>query len=352
MPVPLTALLASAIYQTRAVAADPSALTRATDLLVRLAVDVPLSFEVADEGLLVGGLPVASGAPGATIVRSALRHHRIHRLVLPEGLHSEQWVELAVILGSAPGLYASPDQLLHALQITIPSIEILPAPDETVGDDLRDAIDDVTRRPEVRLNDPDTDPNLTSTNTERAELSTLLDPLLQQGKAAIRTWDWSEVALVLLGLRSLEERSDGATRSIIAQERRRVIPPDALRRLVRMLPQVGVGSPVARALTAMGRDGVEATLDVLADRPSRSEHRVYLETLIAARDAEPVLLESLGSVGPPLLRDIVEVIGRRRMELATPHLVPLLRHADEGVRTVTWHALERIGTPEALAALS
>jgi HEAT repeat protein len=52
-----------------------------------------------------------------------------------------------------------------------------------------------------------------------------------------------------------------------------------------------------------------------------------------------------------VLRDVIEVVGRRRLERAIPTLAAMRHHADERVRTAALRALENIGTSEAIAAL-
>lgn len=351
MPVPLTALLAAALHQVRMVQVDPVAVTRSAELLAYATPPGKVTWELDGDGLLVNGTPVPPGAPGAATLRTALRQHRIARLTLPASLSARQWQEVVVVLGSASGIYAGPAQLLHAIHQIAPGTDLLPAPDESAGEGLRVAITDLDRSTLIGVPEREMAPDLTTSSTDRAALSVQLDPLLDRCNEAALAWDWGRLAEGVLELHAMEMAADAGTRSVILQERRRVIPADTLRRFICTLPTVAVGSPIARAISCLGWDGVETLLEALSEGPSRAERRVFIEALIAARDADELLLRALNTTAPVLLSDITEVMGRRRMERAVPQLIKRLHHDDEKVRSATWHALEQIGTPAALAAL-
>jgi hypothetical protein len=199
---------------------------------------------------------------------------------------------------------------------------------------------------------PRTSPDLTSEGGDRASLSAALDPLLDRGSQAADQRDWDELADVLQGLHSLERIAEESVRTIIVRERRRVVPSSVLEDLVRQLPEVGPGSRIGQALSNLGVESAEAIFEVLADGPGRAERRTYLEVLAVLDGAESVLIENLTSRDPEILRDAADVVGRRRVIAAVLPLGNLLRHSNEEARTAAWHALEAIGTPEAMAELN
>jgi hypothetical protein len=198
---------------------------------------------------------------------------------------------------------------------------------------------------------PRTSPDLTASDNDRASLSAALDPLLDRGTAAAARKDWDELADVLQGLHSLERIAEDAVRTIIIRERRRVVPSAVLEELVRQLPTVGAGSRIGQALSNLGIESAEAIFEVLAEGPARAERRAYLDVLSELDGAEAVLVANLSSTDPEILRDAADVIGRRRIARAVPGLAALLRHRNEEARAAAWHALEAIGTPDAMAAL-
>lgn len=344
MPVPLTALFATAIYQVRAADSDAAAMDRALSLLARAAGGVPVRFELLGDRLMVNDMPVAHDAPGVAFVIEALESHDTARLALPANLEARHWREIASLYASAPGLFPTAQAILEQLAATVPGVRIASLHRAAAGDEPTIA----------RPNDVATEsaPALIATpNDQRAELSVRLDPLLLTAKRALEAHDFAEVASVLLQLRELEEKSDDATRAIIARERRRTVPTDQLDRMVRLLPKADTPPIVLRALYAIGRDGVDVMIEALNGAAGRPERRAYIEALSGAPDAEVPILTALSSHRPDLVAAAAEVSGRRRMEPAIPQLGTLLKHAEEEVRTAAWHALDRIGTPAAYDAL-
>ncbi len=351
MAVPLNATLAASIYQVRLAEADPGALTRAAELLARAAGQEPATWDLDGDDLRVNGTPLAPGAPGVPTVRTALRHHRISRLAIPAEVRTPQWAELATILAAAPGMYETPERFAHAVQMAIPGAIVVPTISTLASEALREATIQWYESPELPTEEPSSDSMLLSQGTERSALSATLDPLLHRGAAAAGRSDWEGLMTVMQALDTLVATSDDATRMIVAQEQRRMVPPATLDEMVRQLPDAGLGSVVARAIIATGRRGADALLEALADRPTRIAHRVYLETLIQTRDADGLLLGMLTTNATEQLCDVLTVIGRRGMADAVPEVSGLLRHPQADVRTAAWRALEQIGTPETLAAL-
>ena len=64
MPVPLVALIAAAIYESRSQLGDLDSMNRALSLLASAKGDDRLSLEVGDPDLLVNGTPLSPAAPG------------------------------------------------------------------------------------------------------------------------------------------------------------------------------------------------------------------------------------------------------------------------------------------------
>lgn len=343
MPVPLTALFATAIYQVRAADSDAAAMDRALSLLARAAGGVPVRFELLGDRLMVNDMPVAHDAPGVAFVIDALETHDTARLALPANLEARHWREVASLYASAPGLFPSARAILDQLAATVPGAQITGLDRATSGDVA------APKQNEFAADAPPAP--IVTPNDQRAELSVRLDPLLLAAKRAIESRDFAEVASVLLQLRELEEKSDEATRAIIARERRRTVPTDMLDRLVRLLPKHDTPPIVLRALYAIGRDGVDAMIEALNGAAGRPERRTYMEALAGAPEADVPILTALSSHRPDLVAAAAEVAGRRRMEQAIPQLGTLLKHAEEEVRTAAWHALDRIGTPAAYDAL-
>lgn len=349
MPVPLTALFASALYQVRASTGDAAAMDRAISLLARAAGETPITFEVIDARFLVNDMPVGTDAPGAALVMASLLAHDTARLSLPGSLHPKHWREIAEIFSSATGLFPSPGHLIEALHAAVPLAEMVsagrrgPVIDSGIGTHAAGE-----KRPPGEafgLNE------LSSVKDERAEFSAQLDPLLAEGREAAERREYERLAAVLLEMHELETSLDDAQRSIVLRERRRMVSREDLNTMVRLLPKSDSSVLLARAIASTGPDGIEAFIEVLNGAEGRPERRNYIDALVEARHADRAVLKALTSHRPDLVSAVAEVAGRRRMVKAVPQLTLLLKHAEEAVRTSAWRSLELIGTPEAFAAM-
>lgn len=352
MPTTLTALFAAAIHEARAAEADPTGLQRAATMLVTAAGARRLTFAIDGDQISINDVPLHPDAPGADLVRVALERHATARLILPAGLTIRQWRDLAELYASAPGLYPTPEHMRAAVLGLVPGAAFGAGTGGDLGEPEPAHERAIPGLSSVGDAAPRTAPDLTTETNERASLSAALDPLLDRGSQAAERRDWDELADVLQGLHSLERIAEPSVRSIIVRERRRVVPSAVLEQLVRQLPAAGAGSRIGQALSNLGRESAEAIFEVLAEGPTRPERRTYLEVLTVLEGAEMVLVEQLDSRDVEILRDAADVVGRRRVVTAVPPLAHLLRHSNEEVRTAAWHALEAIGTPEAMVELN
>jgi hypothetical protein len=350
MSVPVAALFAAAIYQVRSAFSEAEELDRTVSLLVRATDGAPVAFEVFGDDLRINGTPLSLEAPGTAVIRHALVDHHTARLVLPAALSSNQWREVIELYASAPGLYASVNDLRDALRVTVSDAIVAGSSGAAAEGDLRQSLFELpglrgssTNLDSVRSNHPH--------DAALAEFTGRLDPLLQAAEQARNRADYHALAQALLQLHDLAQDKEDDLRAIVARERRRVISADVLDTMARVIPKPGASATIARALGTLGHDGAAALLGALNGAPGPHERRVYIDALVACRDCDETILEALSNERVELVRDAAEVVGRKRMVPAVPLLAHLLRHAKVDVRTTAWHALEMIGTPEALRAL-
>lgn len=350
MPVPMAALFASAIYLERSALAEPPEIARTVALLWRAANGETASFEVAGNELIINGTPLSLESPGATVVRHALVDHHTARLVLPPTLTAIQWHGVVELYASAPGLYATVDDLRDALRFTVPEAIVSGSSGAAAEGDLRGSLFEL---PGLRVSGATEEVrrNVNPHDAELDDLAQLLDPLLQAAARAREANDLPMLAQTLLQMQELASGRDAEQRAIIARERRRIIPGNVLDAMARLVPKSGAGGAVARALGAIGHDGAAALLDALGGAHSAAERRAYIDALVGCRDADATIIDALGSDHSDTVRDAAEVVGRKRTEQAVPVLSRLLRHARVDVRTTVWHALELIGTRDAVKAL-
>ena len=350
MPIPLAALFASAIYLERSAVAEPEEIARTVKLLFHAANGESVSFDVRGDDLLINGTPLSLEAPGAAIIRHALVDHHTVRLALPTALTALQWRDVVELFASAPGLYPTVDDLRDALRCTVPDAVVAGTSGDAAEGDLRQSLFEL---PGLRATASSTDVTrgVGVHDAALAELAAQLDPLLRVAERARANADYDALAQVLWQLHELAVDRDAEQRAIVARERRRVVPSDVLEAMARRVPRTGGAGLVARVLGALGNDGAAALLDALAGAKGPHERRAYIDALVAARESDAIIVEALGNERTELVRDAAEVVGRKRLEKAVPLLAHLLRHSKVDVRTTAWHALELIGTRDAVKAL-
>lgn len=350
MPVPIAALFAAAIYQQRSALSGAEEVDHTVDLLSRATSGSGVTFEVRGDDLLINGLPLSLEAPGVAIIRHALVDHQTARLTLPRAMKASQWRAVVELFASAPGLYPTVDELRDALRFTVPDSTVSSSSGAAAEGDLRQSLFEL---PGLRATGSPNDHSrsVDSRDAVLAKLATALDPLLGAAARDRDNRDYNALAEVLLQIQELAADKDAEQKAIISRERRRVVPSHILEAMARQIPKSGTSSPVARVLGMLGQDGAAAILDALSGAPGPHERRAYIDTLVASRDCDVTIVEALGSTRTEIVRDAAEVVGRKRMEHAVPLLAHLLKHTKVDVRTTAWHALELIGTRDALNAL-
>jgi hypothetical protein len=352
MSISLTAMFAATLYQVKASDADPASMDEAVGLLARAVNNRPTSFELLEGGLFVNDIPQSADAPGVSHVVKMLEDHGLMRLALPAGLEPRRWREIADVLTSVPALYPTLDDIRDALRASVPAAVVLSNKHESGITDLREELFEIPGlMTDAGAISSSRTEGLTTRSTDRSELSARLDPILRDASEAVAGRDFERLATLLLELAAIGAHSNEATRTILARERRRVVPQSIVETMVRLLPRQDNSPVITKSVMALGRDGVDALLEALSATPSAMERRIYIDALTASTDADEAILASLGSAQTELVHDAAEVAGRRRMGTAIPTLGHLLKHNDERVRTSAWQALEAIGTNEALAAL-
>jgi hypothetical protein len=350
MSVPVAALFAAAIYQVRSSLPDAEELDRSAGLLIRATDGTAVSFEVCGDDLRINGTPLSLEAPGTAVIRHALVDHHTARLALPGGLVARQWREVVELYASAPGLYASVDDLRDALRFTVPDAVVSGSGGAAAEGDLRQSLFEL---PGLRAGTTGLDATraLDPHNPALVDLTAKLDPLLQALERARGRADYHELAQTLLKIHDLAQDKDADLRAIVVRERRRIVPPEVLDSMARLIPKATTPAIISRVLGTLGHDGADALIGALNGAHGPHERRAYIDALVACRECDEKIVDALGNERAELVRDAAEVVGRKRMVHAVPLLSHLLRHAKVDVRTTAWHALEMIGTPEAMRAL-
>jgi HEAT repeat protein len=111
---------------------------------------------------------------------------------------------------------------------------------------------------------------------------------------------------------------------------------------------------VVTALAGAGDPAVSALSDVLSTmRDDEARLAAAVDALVASRgDVEPTLLRLLETeTAPAVLCDAIQVLGRRKSEVAAPALRRMADHADDNVAVAALEALGRLSTTGSIDSL-
>jgi hypothetical protein len=136
--------------------------------------------------------------------------------------------------------------------------------------------------------------------------------------------------------------------------------PDGENKIVKFISRLS-GDNVEQAIRAAQGLGesqeklaIEALIVTFNNRRLSPRVRLAAAEALVRLESAPIevsLLGALRSEKPNMRRNAAAVLGHIGAEWCTEPLIVALRDAEEEVRTAAYSALERIGTPEALAAL-
>lgn len=351
MPVSLTALLAAAIFEERVAGSSRRTGEGAVELLAHAVGGRAVSIESAEDELLVNGESIPLTAPGATLLNHALGAHDTQRLRLPPGLTVLQWRAVVGTYASPAGRFASIDALRDALRVDVVDVMVSSTRGTTADTEIRAALFEL---PGLRATAVPSSSATRPADARTAELAGMigrLDPLLAEAASAADASDFRGLAAIVLQIHDLETAIPEDLRAIVVRERRRVVPSSVLDQLARAMPGAGHASRIEQALVVLGNDGVVALIGALAGAEGPADRRVYREALAARGDSDDAIVAALNGSRWQLARDAADLSGRKRLTAAVPMLTQLLKHQHPEVRTASWHALELIGTREAVRAL-
>lgn len=334
----IVALLGTALFEAAQPDGDPVSRERTLALLARAAEGEPLALALDGTGLRLNEVPVPPATPGARELTAAMRSHHTSRVQFPAGLEPRHWREVAAIYAAPTGIHPTATHVREALRTISPLIQCQdgeaaagrpPAGDRTVAGSA------VTNRAG----------DLSSFSTELARLQT-------EGRDCAERRDAAGVARILLRFAELEQAEAPGQAAIVAKERRRVIPPATMEWLVTEAAHPQSPSQLTDALLTLGGELVEPVLDELVRHPGPGGRDALIALLGRLPDLEALLAAVLHGSAPSLVRGAAMVAERRHLEGLVPVLGAHLRHQDADARAAVWHALEGIGTHEAVELLN
>ncbi len=187
---------------------------------------------------------------------------------------------------------------------------------------------------------------------DEASALNLLNQLMTAGEVAARRSDWVELLKAAHALVRLEAQGGPAAEHRgYGIALRRMLPRSALERIARLVTQGSHKAEAVAVLRRMGADGTEVLLKFLAESEDLGERRACYSALKEMTEGTTLLVHMLSHDQWFVVRNVADLCGDLRLEQAVPALARLVQHDDERVRRAAASALARIGGAGAAEAL-
>jgi hypothetical protein len=181
------------------------------------------------------------------------------------------------------------------------------------------------------------------------ETTDLLNQVLAAGEQAAQRADWGELIRAANTLIGLEAKSKEPRGYGIAL--RRLLPRSVLERVARLTAHGELRTEAAAVMRRMGADGTEVLLTLLVNAENVSERRSYFSALKAMTEGGELLVHMLSHDQWFVVRNVADLCGELKLESAVPALARQMGHSDERVRRSVAGALARIGGASAVEPL-
>jgi hypothetical protein len=322
-------------------------------------------------------VPVGRGELAA--LHDQLRAHGVGELRLPVGLMTSTLLALVRILAAPAGTYGSFDHLVARLDAAgCGVVPVLPLPEGSVlSGAATDRPGEPARRPTQPAVDDDGHLNalgpdaLTEAKVGMMHFATLqahginptmevmnrlanaesgaarseaLTQLLAAGEFATRQAEWRELLQAAYGLVELERKAgkEGENRGYgIAL--RRLLPRSSLERIGRLAAHGNMKAEATAVLRRMGADGTEVLLNLMVNSEDMAERRHYFSALKEMTEGGKLLVHMLSHDQWFVVRNVADLCGELREEMAVHGLAKQMTHSDERVRRAVAGALAKIG---------
>ncbi len=189
--------------------------------------------------------------------------------------------------------------------------------------------------------------------TSLSAASRLLDQIIVSVEEHTRANDGPAAADALAKVVAAEAaQTDPELKRAFAAAVRRLSKPTALRAVAAVLPRRRdrIDDYLA-VLARTGDAGAEALIEQLTAAQALSERRIFFDALVRLKAGTATLIHMLGDPRWYVARNAADLLGELRAVEADGRLAQLLTHEDERVRRAAAHALGKLATPAALAAL-
>ncbi len=347
-----------------------------------------LTLRLADGNLYVEGTPIPPDTPFASLLAEQLAAHGIAAVVVAYGAPAIEMLHLVRAIASDPADYgADADAAARIRESEAVSIALItgagaraaqerravrvsdaiasgglslggrPASGERQVTGARDGttFDDIVKRPPPVVADPVSLSDSVGRLHEAGggpQLTAQLDAVQKQIEKAFAADNLSRAFEGILALIKGEAAatSEEAKRPYgIAL--RRVLTPDALRRLVPFMLDELYTEDVLQITRRAGAEGTRAMLQHLAQAQSFAERKAYLTALSTIEEGTDIVASMLSHGEWYVVRNAADLVAELKIVEAVPLLGRVVEHEDERVRLSVALALAKIGTPETVRFL-
>ncbi len=170
---------------------------------------------------------------------------------------------------------------------------------------------------------------------ERALVSQEIEPAVH-ALAAVVAWE--------------PESPEGSVRNAYGIVLRRTLTRDALQQLARHVGDPRLGTELAKVVPR-GHDAVEVLLDLLTGAETIKQRKAYMTVLRTIPEGFDGVVHMLEDGRWFVVRNVAELMGEHRIAEAVPDLEKCLAHGDPRVRRAAAIALAKIGTPATVEPL-
>lgn len=184
------------------------------------------------------------------------------------------------------------------------------------------------------------------------EVANHLELLTRWVEDAQRQGDGATVVAIILAVMDREQGAGDRFRREFGITLRRMSSAHALRTVAALVPRrVMPPDAVEKVLARAGDDGADAVIELLTEAQTATDRRAYFNLLLALKAGIPTLLHMLGDDRWYVVRNAVDLLGELGAAEAERPVTALLRHDDERVRHSATLALLRLNPIAGRAAV-
>jgi HEAT repeat protein len=189
-------------------------------------------------------------------------------------------------------------------------------------------------------------------NPQSASIGETLTVLTRQVESVMRQGKIEQAMQIVYHVVLVEQRvEDPAVRRQYGIALRRMITRQMLDGLGKLVQVPHLEDAAGIVLQRAGPDGVEVLLDLLTTSNTVTERRGVFNALIQMKEGQDQLIHMLGHPQWFVVRNVADLVGELGLEAAVPALTKQLDHTDERVRRQVALALAKIGTRSAAEPL-